>query len=181
MILRLPGRSQIVEGILMVPDFFASHIPAVSGAIVAAGALGGALEPWAPPTQFPERWMARGLKPIDNFEWQNRLVTGMLFGMIFLARFCDFATCDLITQTAVPTVNVATLVMALLSGLVGARMVRMQISVPFLAAWDALVTVIDANRAKRVAAEKTVKRKGRKGKRAGGRSKSAPVGSSIGG
>lgn len=114
--------------------------------LIGAAALGGILEPWAPQTRFPDSWRAAGRSALVRLSWGNRVVTGAICGMIFLACTCGFAASDLLTTTSLPSVSISKIVSALVAGLVGVRLIRMKISVPFVALWSLLITIIDVGR-----------------------------------
>jgi hypothetical protein len=94
------------------------------------------IEPFTPKTSFPAAWVPAETEPLAHYPALQRAVVGGLFGAIYLLG-CPFGCMDLLsTSPAVPVITMATLVKALLSGLLGARMVRMGISIPVQLIWS---------------------------------------------
>lgn len=117
--------------------------------LILAAALGGILEPWAPRTRFPESWTPTGRTVLVKLTWGNRVITGAICGMIFLASACGFANSDLFTTTSLPSISISKIIFALVAGLVGVRLVRMKISVPFIALLSIILSIIDVVRSQR--------------------------------
>jgi hypothetical protein len=138
-------------------------------AIIAAGVVGALLEGGAPRTQFPKSWTPSRAEPLASYPWYERIAAGALFGAIFLAWGCGFASCEFFSLSAAPSFTIAMVVKAMVAGLIGARMVRMGISVPLSAAWTFFCTVVDTARGRSGAAvldtaAQTKRKKAAKGK-----------------
>ena len=110
-------------------------ILALSGLIIAFGALGGLMEAIAPATAFPKGWTSEQSQPLTEYPAHERAFVGALFAMLYIALFVGFGSANLLAATSASELSVATLVKALLSGLAGARMVRMRICVPIALLW----------------------------------------------